>query len=266
MKNSWKKFLIVFAITCTVLYGVQFLVIPFVQEGSIGNYEFDPAKSDDDFMLAQYYFNHDDDPSGPYDLKKARYHYERVITINPLAHEQVWYQLGRIDFLEGDYAAALHKFSKQREYFGDKVPNVYYMIGLTHGYQASETGSLEDWLAAEEAFITYLSLDPGSPWARTDLSWVYFAQGKYRDMLPVLMIGLENDSLHPWLLNMYGLALHNLGQKEEANTYFTQASVEIEKLTVNDWGRAYPGNNPRHWSLGLSEFASIVEANKQLTR
>lgn len=247
-----------------VVFFLQMALIPFVQGTISLSLATEDELKDDPFTLGQYYFNHDDDPSGPYDLKKARMYYEQVILKDPTANGQVWHQLGRIDFLEGDSQAALYKFNKQIEYFGDTIPNVYYMIGLTYGYKARETNNPSDWQKAAEAFKTFLTYDPKNPWARTDLSWVYFAQGKYREMIPVLYIGLQSNPEHPWLLNMYGLALQNLGNQQEANGYFLKAKVEADKLTDIDWGRAYPGNSPEYWSDGLAEFQSVIEFNTKL--
>jgi tetratricopeptide (TPR) repeat protein len=201
---------------------------------------------------------------GEYDLKKARYYYEQAIAVDPRAYETAWYQLGRIDFLEGEFDAALYKFNKQIEYFPDGPARVYYMIGLANGYKARATKRNEDWDAAAAGFIEYLKRDSGSPWARTDLSWVYFAQGKYAQMRPVLELGLVVHPEHPWLLNMYGLYLLNVGREDEASAHFDRALAAAEALTVDDWGAAYPGNNPLFWDDGLTEFRDVIEHNRTL--
>lgn len=217
-----------------------------------------------DYELGQYYFNHDDDPAGPYDLKKARYYYEKVILSDPKDNALVWHQLGRIDFLEGDFDAALYKFGKQFEYFGNLIYNTYYMVGLTYAYKARETNDEADWTGAEIAFKNFLNFEPNNPWARTDLSWIYFAQGKYADMYVLLNHEVENHPDHPWILNMYGLALRNIGRKEEAKEYFTRAAKLAENMTEEDWGKAYPGNNPKYWQDGLEEFRDAIEHNDSL--
>jgi lipoprotein NlpI len=219
----------------------------------------------DDFERGQYYFNADEDPSGPYDLEKAREAYTRVIQKQPSENTSVWYQLGRIDFLEGKFDAALYKFDKQIEYHADTLPHVYYMRGLTYGFAAQESGDSDQWLIAESDFIKYLSFNPDSPWGRTDLAWIYFAQGKYTEMLPVLDEGLRINPSHPWLLNMYGLALLNTGERQKAHEHFLTALEEAKKLTDSDWGRAYPGNAPTSWDAGLKAFIDAIESNIELT-
>lgn len=215
----------------------------------------------DAFLLGQSYFNGD----RGHDLYCAQLAYEQAIEFDPEVDPWLWHQAGRVDFIRGRFYSALYKFDQQIKYFGDEVPNVHYMIGLTHGYRARESGSMYDWKRAEEGFIKYLELDPESPWARTDLAWVYFAQGKYEEMKPVLEEGLSAQPSHPWLLNMYGLALLNTDRKEEAHSHFVQASVQASSLTVEEWGRAYPGNHPDSWPVGLAEMRAAIEKNITLS-
>ena len=219
----------------------------------------------DYFSLGQYYFNHGDKADGTYDIEKARYYYEEAIKEDPQGNKLQWHQLGRIDFLEGKFDEALEKFTKQQEYFGDTLPNTYYMLGLTYGYRARYEENEADWQLAEKNFETYLEFDPQSPWARTDLAWILFSQGKYEDMAEILEIGLTYQPNNPWLLNMYGLALLNTGDKEKARRYFLWAEAEAENLTVEEWGKSYPGNDPRVWAQGLNEFKDIIAKNLVLT-
>lgn len=201
-----------------------------------------------------------------YSLPCARYAYSRAISLDPKGDTLAWYQLGRIDFLEGNFGAALNKFRKQIEYFGDEIPNVYYMIGLTNGYAARESNSEQSWKAAEAGFTRFLEFFPESPWGRTDLAWIYFAQGKYEAMKPILEKGLEYEPNHAWLLNMYGLALLNTGERARAHEYFSRAYEEAAKLTPEDWGRAYPGNDPNSWPTALGEMRNAIAQNITLSQ
>lgn len=215
----------------------------------------------DDFALGQHYFNHSERKDGAYDLDKARTYYQQAVTKDPLGHPLAWHQLGRIAFLEGEFEVALDHFDTQLEYFSDAIPNTYYMIALTHGYAARESGSIESWQQAEENFKTYLTYDSLSPWARVDLAWVYFAQGKYSEMIPVLETGLTYHGANPWLLNMYGLALLNTNDRQKAAVQFELARTQAANLTVEEWGKSYPGNHPDHWQRGLQEFQEAIEKN-----
>lgn len=222
-------------------------------------------ETDDPFELGEYYFS-GGGRDGSYDLEKARHYYTEALRGDPAGNPRTWYQLGRIDFVENDMYAALYKFKKQIEYFDDKVPEVYYMLGLTYGYLARETEDTEDWQRAEEAFETFIPYAPMSPWPRVDLAWVYFSQGKYEEMLPVLERGLAHQPEQPWLLNTYGLALLNTGERARAHEQFLKAREAAAPLTAEEWGRAYSGNNPERWGDGLEEFRNSIEHNLEISK
>lgn len=224
----------------------------------------EPPETDNLFILGQYYFNHGPHADGTYDIKLARHYYEQALSDNPQGDNWAWYQLGRIDFLEGKFDAAIYKFNKQIELFEDQQPSVYYMLGLTYGYRARREGLESDWTSAVEYFSRYLEYDNDSPWARVDLSWIYFSQGRFEEMKPILETGLATHSDNPWLLNMYGLALLNTADKEEAKRSFSAALEAAKRLTPENWGLSYPGNDPSAWSEGLEEFRSAIQANLDL--
>lgn len=214
--------------------------------------------------LGQYYFNHDEDPEGPYDLVRARSYYEEIIIRDPEYNVLPWYQLGRISFLEGKFSSALYLFNKQIELFGDEIPNVYYMLGLTYGYRAKVLGYEEDWEPAADAFRTYITYDETAPWARVDLAWVYFSEGKFEEMKAPLEEGLLHHPDNPWLLNMYGLALMNTGDRDAAHAQFLRAEEVAATLSVADWGHSYPGNDPASWETGLLSFQEVIKKNRTL--
>jgi len=224
----------------------------------------EPPETDNLFVLGQYYFNHGPHADGTYDIELARHYYELALADNPIGDNWAWYQLGRIDFLEGKFDAAIYKFNKQIEFFEDQQPSVYYMLGLTYGYRARREGREDDWTSAIEYFSRYLEHDNDSPWARVDLSWIYFSQGRFEEMKPILEVGLTTHNDNPWLLNMYGLALLNTGNKEEAESSFSAALEAAKRLTPENWGLSYPGNDPTAWSEGLEEFRSAIQANLDL--
>lgn len=213
------------------------------------------------FQKGQSYFG----GSAGYDLAAARAAYEEALAVDPRVDGLAWYQLGRIDFLEGKFNDAVQKFTKQYAYFGDRVVPVHYLLGLAYGYRARAQGFSSDWILAESEFKKFLALEPDSPWARTDLAWIYFSQGKYADIKPVVEEGLATHPDHPWLLNMYGLALMNTGEKERAHKYFLRAEEEAQALTTAQWGAAYPGNDPNSWQQGLDEMRAAIAHNRALS-
>jgi len=216
------------------------------------------------FDIGQYYFNHDGTSADAYNLVLAREYYDQAVALDPKVDEALWYQFGRLEFIEGNLDAALEKFEKQLDYFGEELPNVQYMKGLTYGYKARRTNDPADWRQAELAFINFLPYAPTSPWTRVDLAWVYFSQGKYEEMKPVLEEGMSYRSNNAWLLNMYGLALLNTGDAQGALENFVKAQNAAFDLTEADWGESYPGNHPDLWGAGLAEFRMVIAKNIKL--
>jgi len=207
--------------------------------------------------LGNYYFGH----AGTYNIPCAKAAYEKAIDLAPEESALAYYQLGRINFLDGNFAAALENFDKRLSFEADDLASVYYMIGLTYGYRARDTGSKADWIEAERYFEQFLSLEPTSPWGATDLAWVLFSQGKFEEMKPVLEKALMHYPDHPWVHNMYGLAILNTSSKTEAREHFQRALDGSELLTLEQWGNAYPGNNPLYYYHGLSEMREIMRYN-----
>jgi len=60
------------------------------------------------------------------------------------------------------------------------------------------------------------------------------------------------------------LALYNLGKVEQAKTFINQSYEQAVQLSQSDWSTTYPGNDPAIASMGLTEFLSVVEANRSL--
>lgn len=220
-----------------------------------------PPDTDDPFLLGQFYFNQDGDPSPPYDLKKARQYYEQAVTDNPKGHPLSWYQLGRVYFVQGYLDHALFAFRQQQRYFQDEIPNVHYMTGLTYLFIARQSSNEHDWQQAARGFTTFLSFYPDNVWARVDLATVYFGQGQFQEMLPVLQPAFESRPNNPWVRNMMGLALLHHGDAGEAREHFTAALTHAQALGPADWGRVNPENDPRDWGEGLRAFLQTIEHN-----
>lgn len=215
--------------------------------------------------IGNYYFNTYGD--GMYDLEKAERYFKQALEIDsraPLA----WYQLGRIDFLNGRFFSAIEKFNKNIELHNSienqAVMRTHYMRGLTYGYMK--------WFESAEAdFLRLLGWHKDKPptpeeWALyVDLSWIYFQQGKYEEIEELTKEGLARFPDNPWVLNMRGLSLINLNRSSEAQPLFEKALEEAQKLTEEDWARAYPGNDPRIAAQGLASMITSLEFNFLLT-
>lgn len=227
------------------------------------------AIAGDSLALGEYYFNQPPYSDGQiYDLDKARHHYNQsiveAIRQGDAPPKLAWYQLARIDFVEGKYDGSISKLNQQLLVHADALPQTYYMLGLAYGYRALETDADSDWQAAEDGFKTFMEFSPQAPWPRVDLAWIYFAQGKYESMLPILETGLEFNGEHAWLLNTYGLALLNTGDTMGARQALRQAQQSYEALSVQDWERAYSGNDPQHWNRNFELFGDTIAYNLSL--
>lgn len=204
--------------------------------------------------------------SGPqYSILCANVAYTKALVIDERRSPLPWYQLGRIYFITGKFEAALYRFEKMIELFGDNaLPNVHYMLGLTYGYRAHQSGSQGDWAQAEKEFGAYSELDRESPWSRVDLAWVLFSQAKYAEMKKPLEDALQLHPENPWVLNMYGLALLNTGDAAGALERFANAERALARISPQEWGHTYPGNDPASWQPGLAEMKDLIRANKKL--
>jgi len=216
--------------------------------------------------IGDYYFNSGGESEDMYDLGKARSYYGIAATLNPtLPHP--WYQLGRIDFLNSSHELAIIKFNTNIELYNgvenQDVMRTHYMRGLTYGY-------MKKFEEAEADFKKILEWHEDKPpiseeWALyVDLSWIYFQQGKYKDMEVLTKEGLSRYPDNPWVLNLRGLSLLNLDRESEARPILEQALKEAQKLVKEDWTRAYPGNDPRIADQGLASMITALEYNISL--
>ncbi|MFT5832244.1 MAG: tetratricopeptide (TPR) repeat protein [Candidatus Paceibacteria bacterium] len=256
-------------ITSRLSINVYFMLRVFIVCGLLGlalsitsvyTVDYSSLSSEELFEKGQYYFNHGDSADGSYDLDKAANFY--LLALEADRHPLAWYQLGRIDFLEGRNDDAIAKFRKQQELYGDLVPKTYYMLGLTYAFKALQLEDSQSWLYSEKYFIEYMRFVNYAPWPAVDLAWVYFMQSNYIAMEPLLSRALERHPDNPWVLNMYGLAMLNLEEDRGlAIPYFEHAKDQALLLTPNDWGDVYPGNDPKYWQQGRDEFIATIDKN-----
>lgn len=192
---------------------------------------------------------------GTYDIRKAEKAFGKAIELRPDFLE-ARYQLGRISFINGNFYKALDEMNEVLR-IDPEFKKAYYMYGLINGYK----GDLDEAIWGFSEFIKHDDFN----WAGyNDLAWIYFKQGNYEKVREVSEKGLEKAPNNPWLNNIYGTALMNLGEKEAAKHAFLIALEESEKMTPEDWGQAYPGNNPDIYQRGLEETKSVIRHNMSL--
>ncbi|TXH01139.1 MAG: tetratricopeptide repeat protein [Candidatus Moraniibacteriota bacterium] len=211
-----------------------------------------PSDANLHFTMAEYYFHH-----GAYDIEQAKYLYERTILLNP-QHLEAHYQLGRIYFIQSQFWLALDHIRIVLN-LDPEYKRGYYMHGLIHGYSGN-------MIQAIYGFEEFIKRDDFNWAGYNDLAWVYFQIGDFGQTLEVATRGLERAAGNPWLHNMRGLALMNLGKSEEARTDFLTAHKRVLEMTPADWGIAYPGNDPTIYAEGLKRMQEAIEHNLALIK
>jgi tetratricopeptide (TPR) repeat protein len=102
--------------------------------------------------------------------------------------------------------------------------------------------------------------------ARNDKAWLQFRIGDIDGALTTIEPIVGTYSGTPWVANTYGVMLLNKGRYTEAVTSFEKGLATINKMTISDWGRAYPGNNPDIYEEGLEQTKDSMAKNLQLAK
>lgn len=200
------------------------------------------------FERGNYYFG-----GGAYDLERALSYYDAAMGWNPSGSDPIHYQRGRVYFIKGDFKQALFEFNKQLE-LNPSFKRTYYMRGLTYGYQ----GSLKE---AADDFKIFLEWIPYSWAGHNDLVWIYFRMGDFEQAEKYARQGLTYAPGNPWLSNALGAILLNKGLYAEAREHLLVAQSGFSSMTEQQWGEAYPGNDPRVYTEGRQASLSSVEQN-----
>ena len=210
----------------------------------------DPDNAELHFTIAEYFFN-----KGSYDIALAEKYYRRAIALEP-GHLLAHYQLGRILFIQGKFGSALAEIDEVLR-VDPEYEKAYYMLGLINGY----AGDLDQ---AIYGFSEFIKRDDFNWAGHNDLAWIYFKKGDYQKTKEVAAMGVKNAPYNPWINNIYGMALLNLGETEAARDALTVALRESEKMIPEDWGKSYPGNDPAVYAKGLEETRTVIRHNLAL--
>lgn len=194
--------------------------------------------------------------NGTYDVEKAQMYFIRAISLRQ-DFAEAHYQLGRVRFIKGEFLSAL---AEMREVIRiePEYKRAYYMYGLISGYR----GDLDE---AAWGFEEFIKRDDFNWAGYNDLAWVYFKKGDYQKTRDIAARGIERAYRNPWLYLTYGTALLNLGEKTPALEALHIALEESEKMTPENWGHAYPGNDPKIYAQGLEEMRQTIRRNIELT-
>lgn len=248
-KSFWKGCFFLVFILFLFFYKKESLTLFFWQKFRIPHFAVvSPIKdSVTNFQIGRYYFN-----SKNYDLSLAQYFFERSISIDPNLPD-VKLELARVYFIQGNFSGATELITEEINQHPENA-KAYYVRALVYGY----TNQLD---LAEKDFIKFLEFVPESWAAHNDLAWIYFQKGDFYNAANTAVAGLESAPNNPWLNNSVGVSLMNLGDKEGAKKHFKLALDGFNELTPEEWGSAYPGNDPRLYEIGLESVRDSVRKN-----
>lgn len=204
------------------------------------------------FDIGNYYFK-----GNGYDVDKAQMYFLKALEAEPVEYG-LHYQLGRTYFIQGKFIEAITEIDKEIELFPENKKS-YYIRGLIYGYMNNLDMAASD-------FREYLNANPDNWAGWNDLSWIYFRMGEYEMAADAARNGLTNAPGSAWLHNSLGVALLNLGDREGARISLEQALLFANRMTADDWGVAYPGNNPDIYEEGLWRMKESIEKNLLLLK
>jgi tetratricopeptide (TPR) repeat protein len=192
-----------------------------------------------------------------YNVNIAQYFFKRAS--HPLFSTPApwaYYQLGRTDFIKGDLSTALSHFDTELQYYPEHY-KVYYMKGLTLGYMHKEKEAIE-------MFSKYIE-NTNDTWASyNDKAWLQFRIGDINGALETIEPVAKAQPYNPWIANTYGVLLMNKGRLGEAKNSFLKGQEKLATMTEEDWGVAYPGNDPRIYTIGFNAMKQSFANNIQL--
>jgi tetratricopeptide (TPR) repeat protein len=193
-----------------------------------------------------------------YNLRISRTFY--LVATHPLVSNlpprYAHHQLSRTYFIEGDLNRALDEARKELAIYPDNT-STYYVLGLTYGYLGRRHEGIE-------AFSRYIDSHPDTWAARNDKAWLQFRIGDIDGAIATIEPIVKQFPYTPWVQNTYCSLLVTTKNYREAKGVCEHARDIIARMTVDDWGRAYPGNDPRIYDEGLEGMRESIEHNIEL--
>ncbi len=193
-----------------------------------------------------------------YNVRLAQFFFTQAS--NPLIGKPspyAYHQLSRTYFIQGKLNDSLTFAYKELSVYPDHQAT-YYIIGLAFGYMNRE-------IEAIDAFSKYIDYNPQTWAARNDKAWLQFRIGDIDGALATIS-PVSNIEDNPWIQNTYGTLLMNAGKCTESKDAFTKALLSVNTMSEESWGKAYPGNDPRIYSTGLSAMKNSIAENVELAK
>jgi tetratricopeptide (TPR) repeat protein len=193
-----------------------------------------------------------------YDIQVASRSFALLSRIDP-QHPRLLHQQARIAFLEGRQSDALLLIQRQIQMHGSTTMASYYIRGLIQGFKGQ-------YPEARDSFFTFLEWDPTNWAALNDLVWVVVKNGEWQRAERIASIGVELHPANAWIANAYATILLHAEKYSEAEVYLVRALQLSNTLTEHDWLVAYPGNDPRTASAGLTAMRNALLENMKLVK
>lgn len=164
------------------------------------------------------------------------------------------HQLSSAYFVQGDLNNALDEAKEELKIYPDDI-KAYYLIGLTLGYMNKNYEAID-------VFSQYIEKNPGTWAGRNDKAWLQFKIGDIEGAIETIEPVAQNFKFTPWIQNTYcALLINKKERSDDARIVCNNAKELIYKMTKNDWGWAYPGNDPRIYETGLEGMKKSIDAN-----
>ncbi len=193
-----------------------------------------------------------------YNVKLAQFFY--YIATHPVGSESppryAHYQLSRTYFIEGELEKALMEAELELSIYPDSL-STYYILGLTYGYMGRSHEAID-------MFSAYIETHPETWAGRNDKAWLQFRVGDIDGAIQTIEPIVENFKHTVWVQNTYCALLINKKRFVEAKEACNYAKEAVNKMNNEDWGHAYPGNDPRIYATGLSAMKLSIDHNLTL--
>jgi tetratricopeptide (TPR) repeat protein len=230
IKKNFKK--IIISIVCSLLF---LIVLPFfaLQAGDIFFGKIKPL----------------------YNIRFAHFFY--TIATHPLILEKppryAHYEFSRVYFIEGNLPESLKEAEKELELYPENTAT-FYILGLTYGYMNRSHDGID-------AFSKYINTHPNTWAGRNDKAWLQFRVGDITGALETISPVVNNFYYTPWVQNTYCSLLIANKSYYDAEKVCNHAKTLIVTMNKNDWGHAYPGNDPRVYDTGLKAMKTSINEN-----
>lgn len=191
-----------------------------------------------------------------YDIKRAEFYLLKAFEFDS-QYPNVQHQLARIAFLKGEFSRALARVNLEIEQNPNHTPSAYYLRGLIYGYMGNYDAAISD-------YKNYLESDPTNWAALNDYAWVLLKEGRFVDASNTTAGALSLWPENPWLLNTHAISLYELGSFDAALVHSEAAARFVKMVSIQDWLRAYPGNDPKSAESGIHTLQESIMNNMHM--